>query len=262
MSGEGPLRNKRIVITRAAEQAREFKQRLEALGAEVLLAPAVHFSEPSDTTELDRAIRSIATFDWILFTSANAVRFFAMRCRELGSEIPRCGKPLLAAVGPATAGAAAAAGWSTEFVSYELTGVALAREMADVLTGKCVLLPRSDRARRDLPDALRAADADVTEVIAYQTGGMQDLEPKVLEALREARVDVISFFSPSAVENLRAAIGAEAFSRLAGRAAFGAVGPVTAAALGSAGTPARFEAAEASAASMTLAIQNYFAVKE
>ncbi len=212
--------------------------------------------------ELDRAIRSVATYDWVLFTSANAVRFFAARCRALDVDLPRSGKPRLAAVGPATAGAAAAEGWSTEFVSHEFTGAALAREMAGALAGKRVLLPRSDRARRDLPDTLRAAGADVTEVIGYQTGGMHDLEPKVLEALREARVDVVSFYSPSAVENLRAAIGAEAFSRLAGRAVFAAVGPVTAAALRSVGTPARIEAGESSAASMTLAIQNYFAVIE
>ena len=82
MNAAKPLNGKRIVVTRAVEQARDLKDRLENLGATVLLLPAVSFSEPADTTELDRAIRSLESFDWILFTSANAVRFFADRCRK------------------------------------------------------------------------------------------------------------------------------------------------------------------------------------
>ncbi len=79
MNAAQAIGRKRIVVTRAIEQARDLKDRLENLGATVLLLPAVSFSEPADTTELDRAIRSLDSFDWILFTSANAVRFFAGR---------------------------------------------------------------------------------------------------------------------------------------------------------------------------------------
>ena len=82
MNAAKPLKGKRIVITRAVEQSRDLKERLEHLGATVLLLPAVSFSEPADMTELDRAIRSLQSFDWILFTSANAVRFFAARSRK------------------------------------------------------------------------------------------------------------------------------------------------------------------------------------
>ena len=80
MIAEMPLAGKRIVVTRAIEQARILKERLESLGAVVLLYPAVSFSEPSDTTELDRSIAALDGFDWVLFTSANAVRFFSARC--------------------------------------------------------------------------------------------------------------------------------------------------------------------------------------
>src|ERR1700680_261672 len=100
MSGARPLEGKRIVVTRAIEQARDLMARLQNMGAIVLLFPAVSFSEPSDTAELDRVIRSLGEFDWILFTSANAVRFFAGRCRALGMEPSQNGNYRCAAVGP------------------------------------------------------------------------------------------------------------------------------------------------------------------
>ena len=104
-------------------------------------------------------------------------------------------------------------------------------------------LPRSDRARHDLPDALRAAGAEVTEVVAYHTGGVGAIDPGVMRAMREAQVDVISFFSPSAIENLRGELGEEVLSRLGAKAAFAAVGPVTAAALRNAGLPVAIRSA-------------------
>jgi uroporphyrinogen-III synthase len=261
MNALRPLEGKKIVITRAAEQAHALKNRLEAMGASVLLLPAVSFSEPPDTADLDRAIRSLRSFDWILFTSANAVRFFSNRCRKLGVFPEESGTLRFAAVGPATASAAAAEGFSIDFVAQEFVGIALAREMSAALSGKRALLPRSDRAGRDLPEALRAAAVDVTEVTAYCTGGIGAVEPGVMDAVREACVDVVSFFSPSAVENLRTELGGEAFSRLCAKAAFAAVGPVTAAALRNAGYPPTIEAREATSESMAAAIQNYFSAQ-
>jgi uroporphyrinogen-III synthase len=261
MSADKPLDGKRIVVTRGIEQARELRERLERLGANVLLLPAVSFSEPADTTELDRAIGSLETYDWLLFTSANAVKFFATRCRKLGRN-PAAGKwPRCAAVGPATASAAAAESFVIDYVAKEFLGVALARELDAALSGKRVLLPRSERAGRDLPDALRAAGAEVTEIVAYHTGGLGVAEPRVMDAMREARVDVVSFFSRSAVENLHSELGAEVLSRLGARAALAAIGPLTATALRNAGLPVAIEAKEATAESMATAIAKYFSTR-
>ena len=246
------------MVTRAIEQAREIKERLENLGATVLLFPAVSFSEPVDTTELDRAIGSLETFDWLLFTSVNAVRFFASRCRKLGRQLKFGNHLRLAAVGPATAGAAAAEGFEIGYVAQEFLGTALAHELGAAVTSQRVLLPRSDRAGRDLPLALKALGAEVVEVVAYHTGGVGVAEPGVLEALREGRVDVVSFFSPSAVENVRGELGAEVLSALGARGALAAVGRVTAAALQKAGLPVAIEAPEATAESMTTAIVEHF----
>ena len=78
------LKGKRIVVTRAPEQSRELIAQLEELGAEVVSIPLVSFHAVEDPTEFDEAIRSIAKYDWLLFTSQNAVRFFCERCWELG----------------------------------------------------------------------------------------------------------------------------------------------------------------------------------
>lgn len=258
MSEPGPLAGRRVVVTRAIQQARDVVRRLEVLGAQVLLYPAVSFSEAADSGPLDHAIRLLDQTDWVLLTSANAARFFAARCRKLGRELRARTGPLYAAVGPATASAAVAEGFLITYVAREFRGVALAHELRNVLVTKRVLLPRSNRATRELPDALRAAGARVTELIAYQTGGVGEVAPEVAAAVRAAEVDVISLFSPSALNNLRAELGDEVLQRLGQRGTLAAVGPVTAAALRDAGLPVAFVADNATADSFANAIVRHF----
>jgi uroporphyrinogen-III synthase len=258
MNTARPLEGRRIVITRTREQARDLTARLESLGATVLLFPAVSFSEPSDTTALDRAIRSLSEFDWILFTSANAARFFAARCRKLGVEPGESRSFRCAAVGPATAEAVASEAFSVDHVAQEFVGAALARELAESLAGRRILLPRSERARPDLPSALRERGGVVTEVVAYRTGGVGSVDPEAARAVHELRIDAISFFSPSAIENLRAELGEALLSCMGQNVAVAAVGPVTAAALRNAGLSVTIEAPLATAESMATAIANYF----
>src|SRR5258706_8752698 len=196
MSADNPLDGKCVVITRAAEQSSELKCGLENFGPRVLLLPAVSFFGPSDTTHVDRVIASLETFDWVFFTSANAVRFFADRCRKVGRDVRAGKKPRYAAVGPATASVAAKAGFAVDYVAQEFQGVALVRELGASLAGKRVLLPRSDRAGSDLPTALKRAGAEVTEAVVYHTGGIGTCEPGGLEAgPAGARAAVILFFS-------------------------------------------------------------------
>jgi len=254
------LEGKRIVVTRAREQAREVIERFSALGAEVLLLPAVSFSPAEHPEPLDRAVAALGDYDWVLFTSANAVRFFALRCRELGCELGRGELPRYAAVGPATATAAAGEGIRVEFVAREYSGAALAKEMDAALRGSRVLLPRSQRASSELPAALAAEGAIVTEVVVYQTGGVGAHDAVVEELFRSGRVDVVSVFSPSGLDNLRAEFGAETLQRLAVNAAIAAVGPVTAAAIRAAGFPVAILAREATGASLVEAVCEYYAV--
>ena len=258
-----PLAGRRVVVTRAPEQAGELIRVLEQLGAQVLLLPAVAFSDPAGPAPLDQAIASFAQFDWLLFTSRNAVHFFAKRCRALGA--PQAGKlggesasgPRVAAVGPATAEAAAQEGFRVDYVAREFRGAALAAELAPRLKGKRVLLPRSDRAGADLPAALRANGAEVMDVVAYQTTAPEGFHSGVVEAIRRGEVDVITLMSPSAFHHLAEQVGAENLREVTRRVALAAIGPVTSAAICEAGLPVAIEARESTGAALVAAIADY-----
>jgi uroporphyrinogen-III synthase len=262
------LAGRSIVVTRAPEQAAELIQRLEQLGAQVLLLPAVTFADAPDPGPLDRAITAVPQFDWLLFTSQNAVHFFAKRCRSLGAA-PQdrrgaevAATPLVAAVGPATAEAAVKEGYRVDYTAKEFRGAALAEGLGPRLKGKRVLLPRSDRAAEDLPEALRAHGAEITEVIAYHTAAPENLDSGAVEAIRQGRVDAITFMSPSAFHHLLDQIGSANLRQLSARVALAAIGPVTSAAIREAGLAVAMEAREATVAALVEAITGYFAQRQ
>ena len=256
-----PLAGRRIVITRAPEQSKEVSDGLRELGAEVLLLPMVRFLEPADTSALDRSIATLEEFDWLIFTSPNAVRFFLARCRAIRSW-PAASAPRIAAVGPATRLALETEGLRASLVPREFSGAALASELALQLAGRRALLPRSDRAADDLHAALRRARATVTEVVAYRTAEAESLDAALLEVIRRGGADAVTFFSPSAFEHFARVLGSQALRETGARVAFAAVGPVTAAAIREAGLPVAVEAREATAPSLVAALERYFAPRE
>ena len=255
------LKGRRIVITRTAEQAKQLREGLEELGAEVLVLPLIRFLEVEDKSDLDRAIRSLGDFDWLIFTSANAVTFFLGRCRALGVPANNIsGK--IAAVGTATKSALNGEGLSASVVPAEFSGAALAREFGPLIEGKTVLLPRSDRASEDLPAALGRAGANVREVIAYRTARPDTFDQRLVQAIRDGQVDAITFFSPSAFREFGNLMDTDFLRKLRALPAFAAVGPVTAQAIRSAGLPVAIEAGEATTASLLTALERHFAALE
>ncbi len=259
-----PLAGKRIVVTRAPDQAQELVRELERVGAEVLILPTVSFAPPADFSALDSAVRAIGGFDWILFTSQNAVRFFAQRCRELkldpkSRQNPR---PQIAAVGAATAKAAADAGFRVDYTAAKQTAESLVEELVEQVWGsigaRSVLLPRSDRADERLPRALREAGARVTEVVAYRTAAPESLDPGIVDRVRQAEVAAIVFASPSAYDNLADIVGADSLAELSTRVEFAAIGPTTARALRESGARVAIESNEPSAAGLADSIAKYY----
>ena len=255
-----PLAGKRIVVTRAPEQSGELTSSLERLGAEVLLLPMVRFAAPENWDAVDAAIRRLAEFDWILFTSQNAVRFFALRLRERGiaADLPEYRKAQIAVVGPATQDAAMQEGFHVDYAAQHHTGESLARELAESIGGRRVLLPRSDRADDRLPDALREAGARVTAVIAYRTATPENVDAGILGWLRGAAVDAIVFASPSALYNLYDFIPAADLAKLSERVQFAAIGPTTARALRESDIRVEIEANESSSAALADAIAKHY----
>ena len=253
-----PLAGRRIVVTRAPEQAEELIRRLTESGAQVVLLPTVRFAALEDTAGLDDAIAGLNEVDWIVFTSANTVRFFLGRCRELG-RLASVARLPIAVVGAATRAALDAEGLAAAFVPHEFSGAGLAAELAPKLAGKRVFLPRSDRAGEELPDALRDAGVVVTEVVAYRTAGPESIDAAIVNALRSGEADAITFFSPSAFHNFERAMGNDVAREIAARVAFAAVGPTTAAAIRARGAQVSVESSAATSEAVTEALGRHFA---
>ena len=223
------LAGKRIVITRAAPQSEALAKVLAGLGAMPLVLPLVEFGEPEDFRPLDAAIAQLDQFDWIIFTSGQAVRAVVARSKDLGASLnPARSKLQIAAVGPVSAEAVRQSGLPVEYVARTHSGVGLANELGERLRDRSVLLPRSDRANPDLPASLKTHRAEVTEVVAYRTLQPGEVNRQKLSSISEGEADAILFFSPSAIQNFAELAGAEHFHRLQNNLTIVAVGPVTA----------------------------------
>jgi uroporphyrinogen III methyltransferase / synthase len=255
-----PLAAKRIVVTRSPEQAGELVRALESQGATVLLLPTVSFAAPEDPKELEACLSRLAEFDWILFTSQNAVRFLCGHWRKTGRD-PAALPSLLgrvAAVGSATAQAVQAEGLEVDYVAQTETGESLGFELRDAMAGKKILLPRSDRADDRLPSMLSEAGASVHEVIAYRTLPPRNLDAEILAQVRAAKVDAVVFASPSAFHNLAAFIPSAELAELSARVAFATIGATTSRALNDAGMRVAVESKHASSTGLVDAIAKYY----
>ncbi len=225
-----------------------------------MVLPLVAFAEPEDFGPLDLAIAEILRFDWMILTSAQAVRSVLKRCESLKLSLMRAGSKLrIASVGPVTAEAARQAGLPVEYVAETHTGAGLAEELGSKLAGAKVLLPRSDRANPDLPVALRRHGAGVTEVIAYRTLRPTAVDERNLSQITDGGADAVLFFSPSAVQHFAELLGGEQLRALQDRLAITAVGPVTANALREAGVSRAVVAADTTAAAVIEALEKHFA---
>ena len=254
-----PLTGKIIVLTRAPDQSQDWSDALEALGAEIQRLPTVDFASPENSDDLDSALRRFTEFDWLLFTSQNAVRFLFRRGCEVKTRRPvQPPRPLVAAVGAATAQAARNLDIRVDYVAQTQTGESLAAELRDRMSGATVLLPRGDRADDRLPALLRDAGANVIEVAAYRTVTPESFDPVILESVRQGEVDVILFASPSAFKNFRVAIAPTDALELSNRVQFAAIGPTTAAAIREAGVRVAIESNEPSAIGLANAIAKYY----
>lgn len=200
----------RILVTRSAHQTSELAERLRALDMEPILIPAIELVPPASYAEMDHALSQLDEFDWVLFTSANAVEIFLKRAARAMGAAPR-----IAAIGPATARALEAAGLRVDLVP----GQAVAEAFVEALlphtrtrdgSPSRFLLVRAETAREYLPEKLREAGAEVTIVSAYRTVIPETSIGAIRELFgsREIWPDAITFTSSSTVSNLMALLEA------------------------------------------------------
>lgn len=244
MTVGGSLGGCRIVITRPREQAGELAELIAARGGEPVIWPLIRIAPPADPAPLDRALGRLEEFAWIALTSANAARAVLDRLRALGPGPAALARTRVACVGERTAQAVRQEGGRVHLVPGRADAAALAEELLRAgPPGGRVLLPRSDRAAPELPQALRAGGMVPVEVEAYRTEPVAvPPDDPVLAAVREGGVDAVLLMSGSAALALAQALGPDLpawASRPAGRGrpAVACIGAPTAAAARRAGLP-------------------------
>jgi uroporphyrinogen III methyltransferase/synthase len=227
-----PLFGKRIVVTRSREQAAELVDMLEERGAEAIQAPTIRIAPPEDMEALDRACADAGAYDWIVFTSANAVDSFMRRVLANG-DIRDLKGVRLCAIGPSTAQCLSRYGIRVDLTPGEARSEAVidALKAAATVKGARFLLPRSDIGREVLADQLRDAGAEVSAVAAYRTlpgGSERDADQDIYRMLLDGRIDAVTFTSASTVKNFAKILGEEQAADLLRTTVVASIGPVTA----------------------------------
>jgi uroporphyrinogen III methyltransferase/synthase len=223
-----PLLGKRILVTRTREQASDLVRLLERRGAYCLECPTIEVHWPKDLKPLDQAINSLSTFDWVIFSSANAVRFFFERLFELDFDLRALGNIRIAVVGAGTAKAISALHLNSDIMpdNFRAEGLIDAFSHIDI-SGKRILIPRAEKAREILPRRLSELGAEVTLVPTYRTLA-PDLKPEVVEILEQETIDVLTFTSSSTVKNFFQLLPDDLRNQILEQAKVACIGPITA----------------------------------
>lgn len=221
-----PLFGKRVLVTRATDQASRLSRLLWEYGAEPVELPAIRIVPPEDSSVLDAAVERLDHYDWVIFTSVNGVDIFFDRVFALEKDARVFGRSRIAAIGTATADRLGEHGLRADFVPERFVAEeVLAGLVERGIAGKRALLPRAELARDVLPDGLRAAGAKVDVVVAYRTLPAEP-SPEALRRVEAGEVDIVTFASSSTVRNLVSLLGER--TELLERAFIACIGPVTA----------------------------------
>ncbi len=247
------LRGLRVVVTRAVGQAHELAEALAAVGAEVMLRPLIRIDGVEDRAPLLRAVAGIGGYDWVIFTSANAVNRFVEELNNTG--VACTGLDVrVAAVGRATAAALNACGIRVDVVPTDYVAHAIAGELAATrdLTGARVLWPKAQGSDVMLAELLGRQGAQVDAIETYRTEPDEEAGAALRAEVVRGGVDVLTFASPSAVRAFGGAIVQIGRTRVA------VIGPVTGEEARRRGLPVDIESQDHTAASLALAICDYF----
>jgi len=200
-----PLAGRRVLVTRALHQAGKLSEGLRSLGAEPVEVPVLEIRPPLSYATLDAALGRLELYDWLILTSANAVRAITERASALGIYIEQPHSLEIAAVGQATATAAHRAGLRVAFVPEDYVAEELVAGLLEGVglsaVGLRVLLVRAAVARDVIPDALREAGAGVDVVEAYRNV-VPDAAPEQLRAALEKGINAATFTSSSSATHL------------------------------------------------------------
>ena len=226
-----PLFGKRILVTRAREQASDLSRIIESLGGEAYEYPSIKIAEVEDKSYLDKAITEAATYGWLIFTSVNGVKFFFKRMQELKKDIRSLGAVKICAIGPVTKKHLEDKGLLVDYMPEKFVAEKVLEGLTPLLKkGDKILLPRADLARPILVQTLIDQGMDVNEVVAYNTLAENQNQEEIINILQEKKIHLITFTSSSTVTNfLKIFDDEERRNQLLEGVKIACIGPITAA---------------------------------
>jgi uroporphyrinogen III methyltransferase/synthase len=233
-----PLFGKRVLVTRTKEQAKAFSELLIDQGAQPVEMPAIDIIDPDSYENIDRAFERLESgkgYDWVIFTSANGVKYFIKRMKALNKDIRVLAGAKIAAIGPATAKAVKKLLIKVNLTPKEFVAEGLLSEFeSEGVQGKSFLIPRALVARDVLPDTLREMGAEVDVAEVYQTVLGAEAGDMLRQMIIDKEIDIATFTSPSTVTNFIKQVGPD-YKELVEGIKVASVGPITADAIRDAG---------------------------
>ncbi|MFC1884595.1 uroporphyrinogen-III C-methyltransferase [Thermodesulfobacteriota bacterium] len=226
-----PLFGKRIVVTRAREQASEFQKELTLLGAECIEFPTIEVAPPDNWEPLDTAIQNLAKYQWLVFTSVNGVKFFLQRLEKNGRDVRDLKGLKIGTIGPKTAEIWHSIGIKPDLIPDEYRAEAVVSCFNELgVSGVNILLPRASKAREILPEELKKMGAHVDVVHAYKTVKPESNRTEIIEMFKQNKLDMVTFTSSSTVENFIEMLDSEKnnLKKWMEPVAVACIGPITA----------------------------------
>ena len=255
-----PLRNKTVLVTRAAEQSSKFTSLLQQQGANVVEMPALTITPPTEWTDLDLAIAYLASFQWLILTSANGVNYFCDRLYSLGYDTRALGQTKIAVVGRKTAAVLKNRGLNADFIPPNYVADSMVDSFPEALSGQKLLFPRVESGGREvLVREFGDRGAEVVEVAAYQSKCPEKMDASAWQALQRGKIDIITFASSKTVKNFCQLLKqSESYNdRLLDRVCIASIGPQTSKTCRELIGRVDLEAKEYTLEGLTAAIANY-----
>ena len=250
----------RVLVTRSPRQSSELATQLSALGLEPVLVPAIELAPPTSFDALDAVLADLSSYGWLIFTSANAVEALHRRMESAGLNVAGV-EARIAAIGPATARALGSIGLTAELIPPQAVAESLVETLLPYVrrpdgSATRFLLVRAEDARDVLPEALRAAGAEVTIAPVYRTVVPAGSIDAVRELFAGARLDIaaVTFTSSSTARNLLALCEGAGVT-LPSAVLRVSIGPITSETLRSLGYAPHAEALTASVAALAQAVR-------
>jgi uroporphyrinogen-III synthase len=253
-----PLSGKRIVITRAREQAAEWRSRLEGQGATVVELPLIAVKKDINLETLAEVLTDFGSYEWVVFTSANGVKFFFEEFIRVHEDIRALGLVRIAVVGEATADAIRDLRLRVDLQPKKASAEELAREMIgrESMDSAKVLVVTGNLNRDVLVDALNEARTIVDRLVVYKNEETDLAKDPVAGDFRQKGADAILFASPSSAQSFFDQAATLKLEPKAKRPLAGSIGPTTTATMKQLGLPVDFEATEPSLESLVQALNS------